>query len=141
VDTKVLNLDDISVGQSARREFTFSKDVVTRFGDLVDDHAPVHFDAGFAESQGFDGTIVHGYLLASLFSGLLGERLPGPNTVINALSLKYHQPVPVGETVTFEATVDQISPAVGAVLLKLTAAKSDGEIAVSGRTTCSFRTS
>ena len=124
MDTKVLNLDDISVGQSARHEFTFSKDVVTRFGDLVDDHAPVHFDAVFAESQGFDGTIVHGYLLASLFSGLLGERLPGPNTVINALSLKYHQPVPVG-----------------AVLLKLTAAKSDGEIAVSGRTTCSFRTS
>ncbi|HAD88165.1 MAG TPA: enoyl-CoA hydratase [Rhodospirillaceae bacterium] len=133
-------IEDISPGQSAQREFTFSPEIVARFGDLVDDHAPVHFDAPFAQGQGFDGTIVHGYLLAGIFSGILGQRLPGPYTVINALSLKYHHAVAVGETVAFEAAVEQVSPAVGAVVLRLTATKGNGDVAVSGRTTCSFRT-
>jgi len=135
-----LTIEDIEIGAAERREFEFSEQVVTAFGDLIDDHAPVHFDPQFAEAQGFGGTIVHGYLLASVFSGILGQRLPGPNTVINSLSLKYHHAVPVGETVTFEAAVEQVSLAVGAVVLRLTATRLDGSIAVSGRTTCSFRT-
>jgi enoyl-CoA hydratase len=131
---------DFEVGQTAGREFEFTEERVKSFADLVGDHAPVHGDPAFAQRQGFEQRIVHGLFLGSIFSGLLGEELPGPRSVINTVSLKYHQPVAIGQTVRYEVSVKRVSEAVGAVVLELKARRPDGETCVSGSATCSLPT-
>ena len=132
------NPPDLEVGQKAVREYQFTPERVDAFADLVGDHAPIHTDETFARSKGFVGKIVHGLFVGSIFSGLLGEELPGPRSVINSLLLKYRGPVPVGATVRYEAQVKQIVVAVGAVVLDLKASLEDGTLCISGTTTCSF---
>ena len=120
------------------RSLTFTAALVESFANLVNDHAPVHFDPSFAQERGFNDRIVHGFFVASVFSGMLGEYLPGPNSVINALSLKIHRPVFVKDTITFTITVEQISSAVNAVVLALVATDDSGNRVLSGKATCSF---
>jgi enoyl-CoA hydratase len=117
---------------------TFNREIVLAFGALVDDYAPIHFDETFAKEGGFAGCVVHGFLLGSVFSGMLGQQLPGPLSVINTVTLKMHRPTLIGESLEYQVKVDQFSEAVGAVVLSLTAKNSIGEIAISGKATCSF---
>ena len=131
-------LGGVREGDKVERAFAFTPETIGAFSDLVGDKAPVHFDEGFAKSQGFDGRIVHGFLVGSIFSGMLGEELPGPRSVINSLSLKFHRPIYVGETVNYEVAVCQVSPAARAFVLTLKVTNAKGEQNVSGQSICSF---
>jgi 3-hydroxybutyryl-CoA dehydratase len=130
--------DALAPGQIAERDYAFTSERVGAFADMVNDHAPVHVDADFAKARGFPGRIVHGFLLSAPFSGLLGEELPGPASVINQTTVKLHHPVAVGETLRFQVSVTQVTPAVRAAVLKLTALGSDGKVMLSGSAVCSF---
>jgi 3-hydroxybutyryl-CoA dehydratase len=131
-------ISDVKQGQVAERQMLFTEEAVATFAGLVDDHAPVHFDKEFAVAQGFEGCIAHGFLTSAAFSGLLGEQLPGPKSIINSVNLKMHKPISIGDMVTYRVTIDQVSEAVGAVVLSLSAVKQTGEQAVTGKAMCSF---
>ena len=129
---------ELAPGAVVARRVTFTEAMVAGFAALVDDSAPVHVDAAFARASGFSGRIVHGFLLGSVFSGMLGQELPGPYSVINTVNLKMRRPVAQGETVDYEVRVEQVSEAVGAVVLTLLARNAAGETVLSGKATCSF---
>ena len=131
-------LESLQVGTNARRTFAFAAEHIETFSELVGDYAPVHFDDGFAQAKGFQGRIVHGLFAGAVFSGLLGEDLPGPESVINSISLKYRQPIPLEAQVNYEVRVKQITLAVGAVTLELSATLHDGTVCITGASTCSF---
>lgn len=128
----------VKPGQTAERVYAFTPERVAVFADMLNDHAPVHFDADYATARGFPGRIVHGFFLSAPFSGLLGEELPGPASVINQTSIKVHAPVAVGETLRYQVSVTQVTPAVRAVVLKLDARGADGKAVLSGSAICSF---
>ena len=67
----------------------------------------------------------------------MGMFLPGPRSVIQGLQLKFVQAVPVGTPITVRNRIKSISPAVGAVILDLSASIDDA-IAVSAVGTCVF---
>ena len=117
---------------------TFTETDVKKFGDLINDHAPVHFDKKFAQDLGFSDTIVHGFLVSGFFSGILGERLPGPQSVINQTSFKYHLPVILGQKILYIVSVTRVTPAVRAVSLNLKAINNDGKSVITGSAICSF---
>jgi acyl dehydratase len=131
-------VSDIVEGQSASRTVELSAALVDGFAALAGDRAPVHLDEAFAKARGFEGRIAHGFLVGSMFSGLLGQELPGPNSVIAAITLKMHKPALVGERATCTVRVEQVSEAVGAVVLALEARGADGTLLQSGRATCTF---
>lgn len=130
--------EDLSVGLSLEFTYHFSEDKVNVFAALVDDHAPVHFDPQFAQSQGFSGPLVHGLFVQSVLSGFLGNRMPGPNSVINTFSMKMHKPVLVGQSIHYFLTIIGLTPAVKAVSLGFEG-KGASELVVSGKVLCSFR--
>jgi acyl dehydratase len=66
--------------------------------------------------------------------------LPGENTVIGNISLKFHAPVYLGDTVKYTATVKRVLSSLGTVLLDLGVHKPDGTICVNGTTACVFKT-
>lgn len=101
-------LDELTVGQSESVSKTVTDDDLQKFGDVSLDHNPVHFDEAYAKGTMFGGRIAHGMLSASLFSGLLGMRLPGPGTIYLSQTLKFKAPVRLGETVVATLTVKEI---------------------------------
>jgi 3-hydroxybutyryl-CoA dehydratase len=101
-------LDELTVGQSESVSKTVTDDDLQKFGDVSLDHNPVHFDEAYAKSTMFGGRIAHGMLTASLFSGLLGMRLPGPGTIYLSQTLKFKAPVRLGETAVATITVKEI---------------------------------
>src|SRR5215472_15470269 len=89
-----LHVDDVF--EIAR---TFSREDVLAFAALSGDYSPLHVDPEYAATTEFGGCVVHGLLLASLFSQLVGMRLPGRPALYLGQDLNFRRPVLVGETV------------------------------------------
>jgi 3-oxoacyl-[acyl-carrier protein] reductase len=127
-----LDLADLSVGQTFSLTHTFDADAVDRFAELCGDFSPLHVDDAYAAETEFGGRVVHGMLLASLFSTLVGMRIPGRRALYLGQELNFRRPVRVGETVTATGKVASVSPALGLVQLTTSVLKADGSIAVTG---------
>ena len=115
----------------------FSKNLVLKFIETVDDKAPIHVDLDYAKKRGLKN-IVHGFYISSIFSGMLGEKLPGPKTVINTLNLKFHRKVFIDDEIVFRVKINLLTKSVKAVVLSLKATNKKQKIVVSGDCICSF---
>lgn len=82
------------VGAVAEVEHTFSQEDVNQFASLCGDNNPLHCDPTFAKGTMFNGTIVHGIFVSSLFSTLFGRSINGAIYVSQTLNFK--RPVHVG---------------------------------------------
>jgi acyl dehydratase len=99
--------DPIRPGDRASVDHVFTTEDVAAFAHLSGDVNPIHLDAGAARAAGFDREVVHGVLVTSLISRLLGTQLPGPGTILLGQELRYRRPVHPGDAV--RATVEVTS--------------------------------
>jgi len=123
---------DIEVGQTYRLERTFTADDVRAFATLSGDFSPLHVDPAYAASTEFGGCVVHGMLLAALFSQLIGMRIPGKHALYLGHDLVFRRPVLVGQTVTASAKVAGKNEATRTLFLTTEIHSAEGKIAVSG---------
>ena len=121
-----------SVGQKASVSKSFSAAEVEQFAGLSLDRNPIHLDESFAAKTVFKSRIVHGILVASLFSGILGQRMPGQGTVYLGSSIKFVGPVFVGEQVTAWVEITKIREDKPIVTLKTWCENSKGEVVIDG---------
>ncbi|MDM5095248.1 MaoC family dehydratase [Aeromonas rivipollensis] len=103
-----MSAQPLEVGQKARLSKRFGAAEVVAFAALSEDFNPLHLDPAFAATTAFERPIVHGMLLASLFSGLLGQQLPGKGSIYLGQSLSFKLPVFVGDEVTAEVEVTSL---------------------------------
>ncbi|MBY5992160.1 MaoC family dehydratase [Ferrimonas balearica] len=122
----------LAQGQSAQIQKVFGPDEVAAFAELSEDRNPIHLDPDFAAQTPFGGPIVHGILLSSLLSGLLGQHLPGEGTIYLGQTLKFVRPVLVGEEVTARVTVAQVREDKPIVTLVTEVLNSQGQPCVQG---------
>jgi acyl dehydratase len=94
----------VAVGARASVEHAFDVQDVSSFAQLCGDDNPIHLDADAARAAGFERAVVHGALVASLISRLLGTKLPGPGTVLLGQTLRFQRPVHPGDRL--RATVE-----------------------------------
>jgi len=87
-----LSYDDISIGQQESFMIKITASMVEKFSNLSGDLNPLHMDNEFAESSSFKKRIVHGMLLASFFSQLIGMKLPGKNALYFSQTLNFRSP-------------------------------------------------
>ena len=87
-----LSYDDISIGQQESFIIKITESMVEQFSNLSGDLNPLHMDNEFAESSSFNKRIVHGMLLASFFSQLIGMKLPGKNALYFSQTLNFRSP-------------------------------------------------
>ncbi|CAJ1017275.1 MaoC like domain/N-terminal half of MaoC dehydratase, putative [Leishmania lindenbergi] len=97
----------IRVGAQASKTVRITQRDVVLFGNLVQDHNPIHSDAAAAKAAGFPSPICHGMLAGSLFSGLMATELPGPNTVYLSQTLRFLTPIFAGDELEVIAKVTQ----------------------------------
>ena len=101
-------LEDISVGMSAVFAKTINEADVALYAAVSGDTNPLHLNDEFAAHTRFKRRIVHGMLTTSLWSTLVGTRLPGPGSAYMSQEMKFIKPVHIGETVTAKVTVCEI---------------------------------
>ena len=92
-------------GQSFSFKRAFSEDDVLTFADLVGDQNPLHTDPVYASKTSFGKPIVHGMLVASLFSTLVGMLCPGEKCLYLGQSIKFTKPVFPNDLLTVSGTV------------------------------------
>jgi enoyl-CoA hydratase len=122
----------LRIGARAEIRKTFTAADVQLFATLSTDDNPLHLDPEFAKTTPFGACIVHGALLVSLFSGILGRDLPGHGSVYMGQSHRFLRPILVGEEVTAYVEVKHIRDDKPIVTLATVCLNSKGEVAVEG---------
>lgn len=111
-------LEDLHVGMQAVVSRTITETDLRNFSGVSGDTNPMHLNEEYASQTPFHGSIVHGFLSASLISAVIGTRLPGPGCIYMSQTLKFLAPVRVGDTVYAVATVREIIPEKRRVLME-----------------------
>ena len=100
----------LRVGDQAGTARRFGESEVAAFAALSLDANPLHLSAAAAAAGPFGRPVVHGMLTASLFSAVLGMRLPGRGTVYLQQQLRFVRPVFVGEEVHARIELLELQP-------------------------------
>lgn len=129
------SIRDLRVGDSASLSRAFSMEDVERFAAVSGDSNPAHLDEAYAQDSIFGGRVVHGMLAASLFSALLGTRLPGLGTIYTGQTLKFTQPVYPGERITATITLKEIIQGKNRAVFDCVAQNEHGQTVILGEAT------
>lgn len=87
-------------GQKAQMTKTFDRKDVLCFADLTGDLSDLHVNEEFAKKQWFGNPVVHGVLVGSLISSVMGMELPGPGTILAREEIDFIKPVFYGDQIT-----------------------------------------
>lgn len=124
--------NDFFVGQNFIEEFFIDQNRVNNFAKLSGDKNPIHINQEYAQNSIFGKTIVHGIYVASLFSKILGNNLPGEGTIYLGQTLKFTKPIFVNEKVKIEVIIVNIREDKPIITLRTICYNSNNEIALDG---------
>lgn len=131
-ENKPFSFDEIYINQSEYFEVELSEILVEKFAGISGDFNPLHMDEQFASKTTFGKRIVHGMLLASFFSRLIGMSIPGKNGVYFSQSLNFRKPCYIGDTVKIIGIVTDKSISTKIVTLKTEILNQNKECIVDG---------
>lgn len=123
-----------SIGAYAEVQHIFDQDDVCIFGGLSGDNNPINVDPDFAANTIFEGTIVHGIFVSSLFSTLFGRMIAG--SIYVSQDLKFKRPVHVGKSVTARVEIVDVQERPKGLLItcstKCKLDEQEGNLAIDG---------
>ncbi len=123
---------ELQVGDIASLSKAFTEEDIIQFAGILEDKNPVHLDESYAAKSVFRQRIVHGMLVASLFSKLLGTDLPGEGTILLGQTLSFKAPVAIREEVTASVEVVRIREDKPIVTLHTLCVDNEGQIVIDG---------
>ena len=115
--------------------FIVTTESVAIFADVSGDKNPIHLDPTYAAGTRFKRPIVHGALISSYFSAILGNILPGQGSIIMELNFKFLKPVFVGAEIKLEVVVTDIRADKPIIKLAMKCYSPDSELVVDGLST------
>ena len=98
----------LEVGNYQKLSKTFTNQEIEDFAEMSLDRNSIHLSVEAARESGFEGRVVHGALVSSLISGILGAELPGPGTIYLGNQVSFKNPLPIGKEVTASVRVTKI---------------------------------
>lgn len=126
------SLDDLYVGQFYEEDFVVSEDIGNAFAKISKDFNPIHLDAEIAAQSRFGRKIVHGMLIGSFFSGIIGNKFPGAGSVYMNQDILFRRPVYYDTDITIRVEITEIDKEKKRVVLKTQCFGSDDELLVDG---------
>jgi acyl dehydratase len=112
--------EDIKEGHKESFTVKITEDMMSAFCGITGDVNPLHNDEDYAVSKGHPGRVVYGMLTASLLSTLAGVYLPGKNSLIHEVKIKFAKPVYIGDTLTVEGVVEEKNDTYSLLMIKVT---------------------
>lgn len=118
---------------------TITNEDVEKFAALSGDRNALHLNEEFAGKTRFGKRVVHGMLLASFFSQIVGMHIGTQKVLYLSQTLNFKEPVYIGETVQVEFELKHFSEAAQIATFKTTIKKeSTGTICVDGEAKVAF---
>ena len=105
-----MSFEELSVGMSYQMVKAFSQDDVKAFADLSMDNNPIHLDKEYARNSLFKQNIVHGFLVGSLFSAIIGTKMPGEGSIYLNQTMIFRKPVYWDQSVRAVVKVEELYP-------------------------------
>lgn len=112
--------EQIEIGHREEFEIAVTEEMMSSFCRITGDVNPLHNDDDYAIRKGHPGRVVYGMLTASLLSTLAGVYLPGKNSLIHEVKIKFAKPVYVGDMLTVEGVVEEKHDVYSLLVLKVT---------------------
>jgi acyl dehydratase len=125
-----------TVGQTATRTLTLTRQHVETFAALTGDHNPLHFDADFVSKTKFGKLVVQGGLTTGLLHALVAMDLPGPGSVFLSQNWKFTAPVYIDDTITADAEVVSVHATKPVTQLRIKVTRQTGEVVLEGEAWC-----
>ncbi len=101
---------NLEIGAIYEKDIEITEKAVRDFATLSNDMNPLHLDDEYASKSIFKKRVVHGMLIISYLSGILGMDFPGKGTIYLSQNINFIRPVYVGETIKFLLTVIAAEP-------------------------------
>ena len=127
-----LTFEKINVGQTKEFKITVTASLVDDFAKLSGDLNPLHIDENFAKSKKFKDRVVHGMLLASFLSRMVGMYLPGKNALYLSQSLEFHNACFVNDEITVHSTVTDKSESTKIIKIESRILNDENEMLLNG---------
>jgi len=134
-EENTMTFSQLKIGDAASIEKTFSMEDVLAFARISGDANPAHVDPEYAKRSIFGSCIVHGFLVGSLFSAILGTKLPGLGTIYTGQTLKFTRPVYIGDTIKATITLKDLIPDKQRAIFDCVATNQDGTTVLLGEAT------
>lgn len=123
---------NFKVGDSASITKSFSSEEVLKFAEVSADSNPIHLDEKTAAESIFGQRVVHGMLVGSLFSGLIGMELPGKGTIYLSQNLRFKAPVFIDQEVTATVEITDIRDDKPIIKLRTSCLNAEGKTVIDG---------
>lgn len=125
-----------TVGQTATRSVTLTREDVRTYAELTGDHNPLHFDEEFAAGTKFGRLVVQGGLTTGLLHALVAMDMPGPGSVFLSQDWNFTAPVFIGDTITAEAEVVSVHASKPVTELRVQVRRQDDTVVLEGEAWC-----
>lgn len=129
---KEYRMAELAVGMKESFTKTITPEMLEKFYELSGDANPLHADAAYARSKGFQDRVVYGMLTASLISTLGGCHLPGKYCLIQGVETKFLRPVFPGDEITVTGEVIDVRPELKYLEIRVTMRNQKGEKVLKG---------
>jgi len=123
----------MTTGTTYIHTFKVTPDVYEGFIEISQDRNPLHTNAGFAQSKGFKGRVMHGNILNCFVSYFVGECLPVKNVIIHSQSIAFSLPVYVDNELTFHAELTGVFESVNTYEFKFYFKNDEGKKIAKGK--------
>ena len=127
-----LTFEQIKINQTKEFKITITELMIDKFSELSGDFSPIHMNENFAKSKKFNGRVVHGMLLASFLSRMVGMYLPGKHALYTSQSLEFHNPCFINDEITISSKVIDKSESTKIIKIKTTISDKSQKIFVDG---------
>ncbi len=105
-------------GNTFTHNFVVTEEVYNKFLELFMDRNPLHTNAAFSKSKGFQDKVMHGNILNGFLSFFIGECLPDKNVILHSQQITYSQPIYMNDRLSLFASIEDIYESVNAVVFK-----------------------
>jgi len=114
-----LIFEDIDVGMTASFEAGFTAKDIKEFARLSGDLNPLHLDEEYAAETFFKKPLVHGMLVSSLCSRMVGMYIPGKRCLYISQTLQFRKPVFADDELIVEGIVTDKSLSTHLVTIRI----------------------
>jgi 3-hydroxybutyryl-CoA dehydratase len=121
------------IGQEASMSKTFTTKDVEAFSLLSQDINPIHISDEYAKNSIFGNKIVHGFLVGSLISAVIANKLPGKGSIYLFQDLAFKNPVFHGENIVAKVIITNIKFDKSIVYLDTFCVKENNIVVIEGK--------
>jgi 3-oxoacyl-[acyl-carrier protein] reductase len=129
------DFDKIRPGYETSFSKTITAEDLESFARLSGDRNPLHMNDAFAARTHFQRRVVHGMLLASYVSAMVGMYCPGPGALWAQQSFRWQAPAFIGDKIVITLKVKHKSMGSRTLTLEVKTVNQDGKLLMEGEGT------